>query len=755
MIQTKKNIFEKTYTIIIYINIILLNIFVGSTHENPRIILETTIIIEALIYIITSKICKKEKILIKGKIDIAITAMMLITAIPLIAKTYCSLSDTIDIFIQYTTIYSMYIMVRNLITTSKRKKTFVIITLLSSIPIVLFGIDRMNFNLFQKFYDITKSAQVEDVRMTSTIGYSNAVFAYIGALIIIALGKFLENDNKKTTGLYAIYIQIGMYALYYCNSRAGMVIYAILFIAYLVHLKDANKILPSIFIMIFTYVLVVVFDKVKIEYCTQLSIFLGILITIILTYIFSYLLLEISEKIKFKNSKKRTVSILAILIITGILYVIIAQNFSKPLELKPEYDYATLYKLKPETTYTVKIDYDFEYDEPITIKVLQVDNKRNEDVIYEEEINKKGKNIIQEFTMHTGDVDYAMVEFYTSADSRATINKIFLNGKEDIVNYKFLPNDVMRLIKTFKMGNISISERISMYKSGLKLFAMHPVFGNGAKTYANMFIKVREYAYLTMEVHSYYLDILMDYGIIGIIACLSIIIITIYNFIKRKEKTNILNSSIFFAWLFIAIHTIVDFDLSYLVTITNFYMLIALINDEDRAIEKNTKWLEVSISIIMTIIIILNITRIPGEMLYNKGKYKEAMKFIPYSKNNTYQYLKGVYLEDEYLDENDMKILVNYLNNEKNKLQFVQIEMLYNKSINMIENNDIENGIKGLQQLADMIKNDEILKKHDIVSKGEWEFFVYRLKLKINDLSETYDNEKLEIIKNEIQEYAN
>ena len=141
--------------------------------------------------------------------------------------------------------------------------------------------------------------------------------------------------------------------------------------------------------------------------------------------------------------------------------------------------------------------------------------------------------------------------------------------------------------------------------------------------------------------------------------------------------------------------------------------------------------------------------------MYNKGKYKEAMKFIPYSKNNTYQYLKEVYLEDEYLDENDMKILVNYLNNEKNKLQFVQIEMLYNKSIDMIENNDIENGIKGLQQLADMIKNDEILKKHDIVSKCEWEFFVYRLKLKINDLSETYDNEKLEIIKNEIQEYAN
>ena len=112
---------DKIYSIIIYTNIILLNILIGSTHEEPRTILETIIILEALIYIIINKFKKTKNILIKGKIDIAVLAMAVTTAIPLILKTYCSLSDTIDTCIEYLTIYSMYIMVRNVITTAKRK----------------------------------------------------------------------------------------------------------------------------------------------------------------------------------------------------------------------------------------------------------------------------------------------------------------------------------------------------------------------------------------------------------------------------------------------------------------------------------------------------------------------------------------------------------------------------------------------------------------------------------------------------------
>ena len=199
-----KSKIDKIFTIMLYLNVVLLNIFIGATHTEPRIFLETFIILEAYIYMFISKLKKKEKIIIKGKIDIAVLIITLVTALPLAIGNYSSLSDTINIFILYLTMYSMFIMARNLIITPKEEGRFINVTLISSIPIIVFGIDRMNFNLLDDFYRYIGSYLVEDARMTSIFGYSNAIFAYIGTLIFIALGNYLNDENEKKASLYAI-----------------------------------------------------------------------------------------------------------------------------------------------------------------------------------------------------------------------------------------------------------------------------------------------------------------------------------------------------------------------------------------------------------------------------------------------------------------------------------------------------------------------------------------------------------------------
>ena len=717
---------DRIYSIIIYINIMFLNILIGSTNEEPRTILEMIIMLEALIYIIISKVKSKKNILIKGKIDIAVLAMVVVTSVPLFFKTYCSLSDTIDACIEYLTIYSMYIMIRNVIITNKKKNILINIVLISSTLIIIFGIDRLNFNIFQKIYDLTKSVQKDDWRMTSTFGYSNAVFTYIVSLMIIALGKYLQEDNKKIAGIYAIYIQLSMYAFYYCNSRAGMVIFAIIFIVYLACLKDTNKIFRSIAIIIFTYVQVVIFDRVKTINYTELMLLLKIATTLVTTYIFSLICLKMDKNINIKTTKKTVAITLFALIIVSCTYILIAQQFSTPLKMDSKYDYRTLYTLKTETEYNIKIDYTFESTEPINIKLIQIDNQRNQQILYETTSDITGKNISTEFKIKTGDVDYAMLEFYTSEDSKLTFNKIYLNDKEEIVNYKYLPNDIMRLIQTFNMKNISISERLSMYRSGLKLFTLHPIVGNGAKTYGNMYSKVREYAYTTKEVHNFYLDILMDYGCIGMIIFLSIIGITIYNFLKKSDKDSILNKSIFVAWMLVVLHTSVDFDLSYLVTIINFYMMIALICEEDKKINYNCRYIEIIVSIIMAIILLLSFTRTYGEFLYKKSNYTEALKYIPYFKKNTFQYImeNSDEINGEY---KNIDGIIYYLSNEKNDNQFFLIKILYNESVQLIKNGDVEEGKKGLEKIESMIKNDEILAVHDVTLQSEWKLFKDKL----------------------------
>ena len=725
---------NKIYSIIIYVNIILLNIFIGNTHEEPRTILETLIILEALIYIIIFKIQGRKNILIKGKIDIAVLAMTTITAVPLLLKTYCSLSDTIDACIEYLTIYSVYILVRNVITTDKNKNVFISVTLLSSTIIIIFGIDMLNFNIFDKIYQAIKIKKVVSIGMPSTIGYTNAVFVYIVSLMLIALGKYLQKEkNNKIAGIYAIYIQLAMYAFYYCNSRAGMVIFAGIFIVYLIFLKDMNKMLQSIAIILFTYIQVVIFDKVKTINYTELIFGLEMLITLVTAYIFSLVCLKITPKINIQTSKKTI--IISVFSLIGIIfvYILIAQKFSIPREMASKYDYMTLYRLKTETEYTIKIDYTYESTNPITIQLVQIDNKRNSKTLYKTVSDKTGENLTIEFQIKTGDVDYSMIEFYTSDDSKLIFNKVYLDGKEEVLNYKYLPNGVMRLIQTFNMKNISISERLSMYRSGLKLVVEHPIVGNGAKTYGNMYSKVREYSYTTKEVHSQYLDMLMDYGIIGLIIFLAIIGITMYNYLKRSNKEDILKKSIFLGWMLVVLHTMIDFDLAYLVTIINFYSMIALICEEDKKIKYDDTYIEYIFILITTFVTVLSVVKIYGESLYKKQKYEEALKYIPYSKRNTFQYVM------ENSDEingryKNIDGIIYYLSNEKNDNQFFLIKILYKESIQLIRNGNTEEGKKGLEKIESMIKNDEILASHDIISKNEWEMFKNKLE------KETYND---------------
>lgn len=751
--KIKQTTFEKTYFIILCLSVLLLNIAVGSTHDAPnRTFTQFLIILETLIYIIIAKIKKQEKILIKGKIDIAVIAMMVITFVPLICKTYCSLSYTIEISIIYFTVYSMYILVRNLVTTPKRKNIFINVMLLSSTIIIIFGIDRINFNVFQKFYDISLSSQVFDARMTSTIGYWNAVFAYIVSLMIIALGKYLSIENKKVAGLYAIYICLAMYAFYFCNSRAGMIIFALVFIVYLIKLKNINKVIQSILLLIFTYGLVLVFDKINTAYNTHITIVLGVTITLIASYFFSELLKKV-DNIKIKNVKRNALIIIAILLIGGTTYIAIAKNYSEPFDLKGWENYVMLYELKNNNKYNIKLELTPKTEEQVTIKVFQIDTQRNRQALYEQTYMAQNGKVVEEFEIETNQekMDKVQIQFFGVNNSEWILDKIYVNGKEDVINYKYLPNSVMRLIKTLKFNTLSVTERLSMYKSGFQLFLEHPIVGNGAKTFANMYEKVREYGYGTMEVHSFYMDILMDYGLIGIIACFSIIGITIYNFIKRKDKNNIVTISIFASWIFVAIHTMFDFDLAYMLTLANFYIVIALINEEDKNITKNTKLVEYAVIAIMAICVVINGFRLIGDKLYREGKYKEAMTYMPYYVKNMNEYIKSS--EDRYGLSRNLKkdVLIRYLGNEKNTKQYENIKYLYEISIDLIKTNNINEGIEGLQEIIKLIENDDIIVKYDIKQKDLWKQFVDNMKNEVQELSTQLDNEKLKEINEEVQ----
>ena len=221
-----------------------------------------------------------------------------------------------------------------------------------------------------------------------------------------------------------------------------------------------------------------------------------------------------------------------------------------------------------------------------------------------------------------------------------------------------------------------MSERITMYKDSLKIFKKSIIFGNGYDSWRYMYNIYKSYNYTVNIMHSSIFDILINYGLLGI----SILSLLIYNIVKSIKNKNI-DINILFSLSILFIHSIIDFDMSFmLIKYYSFILLILLLNDiNDKKYEN--KYINYIAFLITITFIIFNINYLyvnkyvdkVNEMNYEK-KYKEYIKLskiCPFNlKNNYYKlfYESNTVLNDLtiiYIEEKDLvKDLNNFIKNE-------------------------------------------------------------------------------------------
>ncbi|MGQ9623292.1 MAG: O-antigen ligase family protein [Candidatus Caldatribacteriaceae bacterium] len=109
----------------------------------------------------------------------------------------------------------------------------------------------------------------------------------------------------------------------------------------------------------------------------------------------------------------------------------------------------------------------------------------------------------------------------------------------------------------------SVSERLVFYRDGLKLFAQRPLSGLGGGGWEAMYFSVRSFPYFTRSTHNFYLQILIEGGILGILLLLYPVFLLFRSGMKalRGEGTNPLITGILtFILLFGFLHGLVDVD---------------------------------------------------------------------------------------------------------------------------------------------------------------------------------------------------
>ena len=629
-VNKKNKIINILGKLLLLATIVTFNIIIGANEKGLRVLPISILMTLTVIYLIALKLKNKEEsIVFKSKVDYFVLAFMLTTTLPLIFRTYASYSDTVEFIMKYFFIYSVYLLARNIIKGKKQIECVIVTTLISSLIPIFLHIDFLNNQIligFMKWLNITYS---KEKAFSSTFGYANAQAICSCFCVFLAIHRFEVNKNKTLKVIDVIYILFALYIIYLAEARAIILLLGL-----------------ALFILF-----IVKFKKQIVKHKKKVIIGIGILLFIIEAYL------------------------------------IIALKISKPIIKENEdINENIYYRFKQNITYTLEADFETEcfnktrIDDPLKIYILQFGKYFQESIIEEASINPQSQKLKIEFTP-TVDAKCVKLKIINDYYGIIKIDNIYINGEKHIINYKYIPNNIGNLLTKFLTSGKSLPQRIYMWQDCLKIAKDSPIIGSGGNTWKIVSRTVEEYKSAWKESHSYFFELLISYGIVGVIAFLSLLIyffIKIFKqCIKDEEKRN-KKLSIALGLFIVLFHSITfDFNMSFMVIQLIVYIYMAvLIYDEQESVKKH-KYINIFVLIFLAFIISLYIRA-------------DISKYL--LKNNTAKYSITPYKNDYYsgkinddIDNNlDGKELLKELKNFMKKEPYYGQTETYEKYFNTI-----------------------------------------------------------------------
>lgn len=624
---------DKFGFIAILLTIILANIFIGSNIKEPIWIIQLFMSVVSIIYIIVKKIQKEKNVIIKSKIDICVLVFMISTCIPLILKTYVTLNGTINFILKYWSVYGIYIITRNTIKEKKQVLIVIKTMIISSIIPIILGYDKfLNINLFEQILDKIDAVKITDERMISIFGYANTFALYLAIIDVLTISMFKYENKRILKILYLIHIIITTITLLLTRSKAVIALCGIIGLIY-------------------------VLIGIKNKKISRKWIIAGIC-GIILFFIYFFIAIQIPKDLVVNESQKNC----------------IVRVYDKNAKFKLDFN--------------IDAESDKNYDsfKIVVVEITKYSSEKQLGIFSFAEF--KGWKSIEVQTDEL--MSHLEVRIMNPLNQKIIIKDFKINDKPYILEYKIIPEPLVRMFVTFNFKYTGAYQRLDYWRDGLKIIKDNWLFGAGGNTWRVSYGHVQDYLYYAKEAHSYILEIMMSFGLIGILSYIVLAIITLKNGVKLKN-----NKVILISFIMIFLHSMMDFDMSYLIMIILFFIFISIINNEDKKIKKDINILEYILIIVFCIITIGNIcgtvtscsdgnlniapwiqkfqfNDIVCKNMSNEQKIEKIKTYIknePYSEQNSiYEIWGNIILE---LDEKDKKenidLLINVLKNVKNE----------------------------------------------------------------------------------------
>ncbi len=126
-------------------------------------------------------------------------------------------------------------------------------------------------------------------------------------------------------------------------------------------------------------------------------------------------------------------------------------------------------------------------------------------------------------------------DFYSETGAELT-EAVLSDGTRLKLDYKLLPSFIANRMQGL-LANENAIQRTTFFADGMKLFRRSPVLGSGLGSFESLCYGYQDFYYMTKYVHNHYIQVLLDNGLVGIIAYAAILISTLLLLIKNRRKS--------------------------------------------------------------------------------------------------------------------------------------------------------------------------------------------------------------------------
>ena len=520
--------------------------------------------------------------------------------LPIIFKTYINLYES---FFEVLRIFNMFL-IYNIVKRSNNKKIYIKGFLAIILIQCFIGIDELGKMYLESVLNIFNSGYLDTnlTRLSGTIQYANNLGIFIAMAFVIVFDKFFKNQKKYIYVILAIFLS----SVLLTGSRMVLLILIIALIIYIFKMKGIYNLNEMVLVTTLLFLTSLIYVTILSNYILLKSNFVYIIF--ILFIFFNYFCINIYKKVKNNMKKynkeynkenekecdekicnnsdinnKIVGKILIIIFVIIVAYISVGMYISKPLYINSNQKDTKVYK----NIYGIKKGEDNKFK--IDIKDKEPDS-RYELIVYEIYGNYEGRvlNIYEYYNTSNGKFEF---DFKASEDSKylniyincykgsILVDNSKLNEKNNILEYKILPSQLINRLKDSFYGSTTVRDRIEYTKDSFKIITKSPstfIFGTGGEGFKNLYKEVQILKYTSTEVHNTYLQIFVESGIIGFLCIIGIVILSLKN-----SKNNIVK----LVYIMFLVYSIFDISFSYMLSQAIFGIIIGIlekVNKQDK-----------------------------------------------------------------------------------------------------------------------------------------------------------------------------